>query len=94
MDLNAQRLLFECPSGGNASAALTAHNTGSTALHYRWERQKAAPVPTHGPGVFRIVDQHGVILPGALHTFWYVHPLLCSCLYGANANIAQQHIYG
>ena len=71
LELSSQRLLFECPAGGNACVSLTAHNTGSTALHYRWERLQSDTYAKLCPVLFRTADQHGAILPGALHTFWY-----------------------
>ena len=90
LELSSQRLLFECPAGGSASASLTVHNTGSTALHYRWERLQSDTSAKSSPVLFRSADQHGAILPGALHTFWYVQLQLHSL-----SNVQCSHnIYG
>ena len=70
LELSSQRLLFECPAGGAACSTVTLTNTGSTALHYRWERSQAKPAASTSPQVFRTSDLHGVVLPGALHTAW------------------------
>lgn len=81
LELSTQRLLFECPSGGNTCVTLTAHNTGSTALHYRWERLQSGASASTSPALFKTADQHGVVLPGALHTFWYAQSRYASRLF-------------
>ena len=73
MELSSGRLLFECAPGSTTCGSLAVSNTGSSALYYRWERMDPHPHHRHTSMLFHTPDQNGAVLPGALHTFWYVH---------------------
>ena len=79
LELSSQRLLFECASGTTSCTSLVLSNTGSTALHYRWERLQPHPHRRQTAMLFHMPDQQGAVLPNALHTFWYarMQPALC-----------------
>jgi hypothetical protein len=85
LELSGQRLLFECASGTTTCTSLALSNTGSTALHYRWERIQPHPHRRQTAMLFHMPDQHGAVLPNALHTFWYAHlqPALCKSVSSA-----------
>ena len=85
LELSGQRLLFECAPGTTSCTSLVLSNTGSTALHYRWERLHPHPHRRQTAMLFHMPDQHGAVLPNALHTFWYAHvqPALCKSVSSA-----------
>ncbi|KAL0020544.1 hypothetical protein WJX77_000174 [Trebouxia sp. C0004] len=71
LELSGQRLLFECASGITTCTSLALSNTGSTALHYRWERIQPHTHRRQTSMLFYMPDQHGAVLPNALHTFCF-----------------------
>ena len=85
LELSGQRLLFECASGTTSCTSLVLSNTGSTALHYRWERLQPHPYRRQTAMLFHMPDQQGAVLPNAPHTFWYadVQPALCKSISSA-----------